>query len=131
MAPPLLWGCLEVSVGVVSACIPSLVPLLLVIVGKKRVPKGNQSQSYVKHDQDNGNSSASRTNPGRPWMHLSHQKPPPEAVELTRPNHAIAKDDDGIQLVDGMENSREILITTRICVNDRPPIINENTSPNV
>jgi hypothetical protein len=131
MAPSLLWGCLEVSLGVVSACIPSLVPLLLVMVGKKRVPKGNQSRSYVQHDQDHGNSSASRTDPSRRWMHRSNRDPPPEAVELTHANPAMVKDDDDINLVDGMENSREILVTTQISVNDSPPITTENTSHNV
>ena len=34
-SPPQLWSCVEVSFGVVSACLPSLTPLFLILLGKR------------------------------------------------------------------------------------------------
>ena len=43
-APLQLWSCVEVSFGVISACLPSLTPLFLILLGKR--PAGSRQTSF-------------------------------------------------------------------------------------
>lgn len=43
---PQLWSCVEVSFGVISACLPSLTPLFLVLLGKRPVSSRPNTFSF-------------------------------------------------------------------------------------
>ena len=52
-SPPQLWSCVEVSFGVVSACLPSLTPLFLILLGKR--PPNTKKYSFSSRKQRDGN----------------------------------------------------------------------------
>lgn len=46
---PQLWSCVEVSSGVISACLPSLITLFLVLLGKRPSSFRHHSVSFRRH----------------------------------------------------------------------------------
>lgn len=112
IATPILWGCLEISVGVVSTCLPALMPLILTLVGKKPTKKGTPTyNSYA-----DGKSNRSRFKRFNRIVDLGGPAPLPEAegLELSTVAHDRLDDNDDARLVGGAKNPRDILITNHI-----------------
>lgn len=123
LAPAVLWGCLEVSVGVVSACIPSLMPLLMVFIGRRVRVQSNESPRprQVRYDQ-NDDLKPTRS-PRKPFSHLMSLRDLetlPEALETPNavPNSITRDDDDGAKLFDRAKNRGDIFVTEQFQVSD-------------
>ncbi|KAL9133326.1 MAG: hypothetical protein Q9175_005495 [Cornicularia normoerica] len=52
-ASPQLWSCVEVSFGIISACLPSLTPLFLILLGKRPARSKNYSSTFRRHRDGN------------------------------------------------------------------------------
>ena len=122
IAPAVLLGCLEVSIGVVSSRIPSLMPLFLSFVGWQRGSKVSGNRGYVKYE--NGNkikTSTSRTNRFNRFMSLRDLDTLPEGLDLFTIKDDAVKDDHDLKLVAAREQPGEILVTNQILVSDDVP----------
>jgi hypothetical protein len=128
IAPAILWGCLEISIGVVSACIPSLMPLFFFIIGKKRVRKESASPGYVKYGQGNDKPSTVRTNRFNRFNRLLSVRDLetlPEAIEMSTSNQTCSTDDDDVRLFDGSKKPGEIVVTNQIRLSNSTPTSQE------
>ncbi|MCJ1265139.1 hypothetical protein MMC22_005014 [Lobaria immixta] len=109
IATPLLWGLLEIGVGVVSACIPSLMPLFLLVLGKKRY--SGREELYTKYGGENLRSDKSKFNR---VVDLGLPAPLPEGLALSPSKGNTHSDSEDIWLVHGRSRTGDILVTNQI-----------------
>lgn len=121
IAPAVLWGCLEVSIGVVSACIPSLMPLFLSLVGMKRPSADGRNRGYVKYENGNIKHSTNRTNRFRRFMTVRDLETLPEALDLYTITETGTQSEDDVRLVEGRQQPGDILVTNQILVSEAQP----------
>lgn len=56
LQPAVLWSVLELNFGLIGACIPSLMPLLSVMIGKRKLGTSSTLNEYDKQGSDRANS---------------------------------------------------------------------------
>lgn len=109
IAMPILWGILEISVGVVSACIPSLMPLFLVILGKRRHIE--RRVLYVEYGEK---SRSNQPNKFNRMVDLGSPGPLPEGLEIPPFKSNRRNDSDDLGLMRGRYYTGNILVTNQI-----------------
>lgn len=108
IAPPILRACLEISTQVVSACIPSLVPLILSIVGKER--SSQRLQPYTRYNDDRAALKSRSSNKFINMLSLSEPEPLPEGHELSELAYGDPPDSDSLRLVDTAKPTRSSVV---------------------
>lgn len=110
IAYPLLWSCVEVSIGVASTCVPSLMPLVLLIAGKKQRSSNTQSQIYAKYPHD-----TSRSRQSKRFSRMDEDPATlPDGVELSTTSRIAIDDSDEERLVEGRKQPGGIVVTNQI-----------------
>jgi hypothetical protein len=105
LTQPVIWSCLEISFGLISACIPSLMPLLLILTGKRMLDSGQKVGQYDNRGREQLKSSRfSRMKDQDGILLDEHQQ-----LSSSTPNTI----DDGACLESNTKPSR-ILITNKI-----------------
>lgn len=115
-----LWGCLEISTQVVSACIPSLMPLFLSFLSKGRRSKQNELDDL--HDKKNpevkernDKQRSSRSNRLTDLLSLGDAEPLPEAIDASMISRTARNETDHLGLVEAGKRSQSgIVVTDRI-----------------
>lgn len=114
----ILWGCLEISTQVVSACIPSLMPLILSFFGKtRRSKKSDLSDRLKEENQAKKNRKEEKSKSGRltDLLNLSRAEPLPEAMDSSMISRAVPDETDNLGLVEaGKRSLSGIVVTDRI-----------------
>lgn len=134
IAPAILWGCLEISVGVVSACVPSMMPLLLLVVGKRHGSKDNSGKSggYLKYENGkyphNNESKTAHSNRLHRFISTQNLETLPEAMDVTilGETQVGKEDDDDIQLMERNKKPGTIMVTNQISVSEAKSIEKPN-----
>ncbi|MCJ1465070.1 hypothetical protein MMC07_003686 [Pseudocyphellaria aurata] len=116
IATPILWGCLEVSVGVVSTCIPALMPLFLLLAGKRR--DSERREPYVRYGDEHSHSK--RSNGFNRMLDLGSLAPLPEGLALSTIKSSAPNDNDDVGLVRDRSHTGNILVTNRIVQVSQP-----------
>lgn len=119
IATPILWGCLEISVGVVSTCIPALMPLFLLVLGKRR-------ELYIKYGDEISRST--RSNKFNRMVDLGSPAPLPEGLALSTIKSNRGDDNDDVGLVPGKSHTGDILVTNQIVQVSQPTSRGEDRS---
>lgn len=118
IAPSILWGCLEISTQVTSACIPSLMPLFLSWFGKGRGSKENQpyDQNAANHSPGKGRTDKKpRSNRLTDLLSLGDADRLPEAMDSSMISRAVPDETDNLGLVEaGKRSLSGIVVTDRI-----------------
>ena len=83
-ALPQLWSCVEVSIGVISACNPSLTPLLLMLIGKYHGGSKRSNVSSSRHRE-----TKSKTVQLDRIENLGKHHPDSQSLELILRSHNI------------------------------------------
>lgn len=100
----------------VSACIPSLIPLFLLLIGKRR-PTGNQPYGkYGKYGKYGSNSEDKQSsNKFNRMLSINDPTPLPEALEMpNRSQNALDENDDAQLVPGGKVAPGAIVITNQI-----------------
>jgi hypothetical protein len=104
-APVQLWSSLENAAGVISACIPSMMPLVLWMMGMKARPQ-NRRPSYFNHSSRGSRSKSSVRKRNFSRLDETTQSSTLEEVQLS--TSALSQNQgDGERLVDEVKRPHE------------------------
>lgn len=118
IAPSVLWGCLEISTQVVSACIPSLMPLVLSLFGKGRRSRDRKRYDPYQKDELSGSKQKVKPDSNRftDLLSLGEAEPLPEAIDPSMITRVVGPDETAnLGLVEAGKRSQSgIVVTDRI-----------------
>ena len=115
---PVIWSCLELSFGLIGACIPSLMPLLLVVIGKRKLGSNSRPSEYNKDGLDRSKSSKFNRMIDSDEIHLDENVTQPGSdPQLSRSDQNAF--DDNVRLVNNRETG-VIKITNQIMQTHEP-----------
>ncbi|MCJ1462477.1 hypothetical protein MMC07_001079 [Pseudocyphellaria aurata] len=112
----ILWGCLEISTQVVSACIPSLMPLFLSVMRKGR--RNKESGPEPNSEGKKKKSAEPRKPRSYRFLSLLSLGDPellPEALDLSMISRSVPNETDNLGLVEaGKRSLSGIVVTAQI-----------------
>lgn len=120
IAPAIFWGCLEISCQIISANVPSLMPLFVALFNKERRmsqryrDKKYQASKYrVNQYHDEKNSDPKPSTPrNRDLLSLGNAEPLPESMGMSMPGAVENDDHYDMRLIDANKKSAEKIVVT-------------------